>query len=103
MRTEAFELVDTEILVDAEDWPPSCASFEKIGMKGGRSCSLAYQRPLPPSGFRLCGKRRGGAQGLGRSVSGFHLRDALATLIRKPWAHQPLRGARDGCGAHARS
>ena len=81
MRTEAFELVDTEILVDAEELAPVVCLFREdwheglVGLVASR-IKDRYHRPV----FAYAETEGGALKGSGRSVSGFHLRDALADL-----------------------
>ena len=81
MRSEAFELVDTETLVEAEELAPVVCLFREdwheglVGLVASR-IKDRYHRPV----FAFAATAGGSLKGSGRSVAGFHLRDALADV-----------------------
>jgi len=81
MRSEALELVDTEALVDVGDLAPVVCLFREdwheglVGLVASR-IKDRYHRPV----FAFAATESGSLKGSGRSVAGFHLRDALADV-----------------------
>ncbi len=81
MRSEAAELVDAEELVDSEGLPPVvCLHREDwhegiVGLVASRIKDRCHR---PVFAFAMSGS--GALKGSGRSIPGFHLRDALAEI-----------------------
>ncbi len=81
MRGEAVELVDAEEMLDAGRLPPVVCLFREdwhegvVGLVAAR-IKDRYHRPV----FAFASTHAGPLKGSGRSVPGFHLRDALADV-----------------------
>ncbi len=81
MRVEALELVDAEEILDAGRLPPVVCLFREdwhegvVGLVASR-IKDRYHRPV----FAFAPTDSGPLKGSGRSVPGFHLRDALADV-----------------------
>lgn len=81
MRVEAVQLVDAEEMLDAGRLPPVVCLFHQdwhegiVGLVASR-IKDRYHRPV----FAFAPTDSGPLKGSGRSVSGFHLRDALADV-----------------------
>ena len=81
MRAEALELVNSEELVGPGTLPPVVSLFREdwheglVGLVASR-IKDRYHRPV----FAFAATESGGLKGSGRSVAGFHLRDALADV-----------------------
>lgn len=81
MGTEAIELMDTEALVNTEELAPIVCLFREdwheglVGLVASR-LKDRYHRPV----FAFAATEMGLLKGSGRSVHGFHLRDALADV-----------------------
>jgi single-stranded-DNA-specific exonuclease len=81
MRVEALELVDAEEILDAGRLPPVVCLFHEdwhegvVGLVASR-IKDRYHRPV----FAFAPTDSGPLKGSGRSVPGFHLRDALADV-----------------------
>ena len=81
MRIDAVQLVDAEEMLDAGRLPPVVCLFKEdwheglVGLVASR-IKDRYHRPV----FAFAPTDSGPLKGSGRSVSGFHLRDALADV-----------------------
>ena len=81
MRAEALELVDAEAVVDAGELAPVVCLFREDWHEGVLGLVAArikerWHRPV----FAFAATAAGPLKGSGRSVPGFHLRDALADV-----------------------
>ena len=81
MDSEAFELLDADALVDRRALPPVVCLFQDdwheglVGLVASR-IKEHYRRPA----FAFAPSDSGAIKGSGRSVAGFHLRDALVDV-----------------------
>lgn len=81
MDAEALDLVDTDSLVNARALPPVVCLFQDgwheglVGLVASR-IKERYHRPV----FAFAPSDSGALKGSGRSVAGFHLRDALVDV-----------------------
>lgn len=81
MRSQALDLVDAEALVDAGELAPVVCLFREdwheglVGLVASR-IKDRFHRPV----FAFAATEAGPLKGSGRSVAGFHLRDALADV-----------------------
>jgi len=81
MRSEALELVDTESLTELDDLAPVVCLYREdwheglVGLVASR-IKDRFHRPV----FAFAATEAGSLKGSGRSVAGFHLRDALADV-----------------------
>ena len=81
MKGEAVELVDAEEMLDAGRLPPVVVLFHEDWHEGvvGLVASRIKDRHHRPV-FAFAPTKSGSLKGSGRSVAGFHLRDALADV-----------------------